>query len=434
MSHFQSADHAAFTDAQAWTEDGTQQSLDSLLSASHYLDANNPLGRTLAIKHRANVISTGAMPVFDKALFGEHYQQLMQDWRSWTKYCHFDGFNNFASALALASITAFLSGSAFVLRRTDKTKPLPLTLQVVSARMLATELHKDGKRRYVKGGILYNQGGQPLKYAFYRLSPNHPSHDPDRITWIDANDVAHIRDQRHSGQGLAEPGLTSGFLMVNQWQDSQTIETKARLGKIATSVHYRTDPKPSHHRQDTPNTPAPKIKVRSGGFAEVEADEVVFAPNRELAGNYQEHNLQTLRQSAQVADVTYEQASGDYSKTSFSSARMARADQQTVLNQKRVIMFEHALNKIVGWFLDVWQFSRDIRLADFSRNPYGYFPDWLWPPPEDIDPLKAAKANEVKLKTGEISARELAIHNGKNPDVHLATVADERQRQSLLNT
>lgn len=263
--------------------------------------------------------------------------------------------------------------------------------------------------------------GQVLKYAFYKLSPDHPAHDPDKIVWMDAQDVEHVRDLHHAGQGLTEPVATSAFLMINQWQDSQTIETKSRLGKIGVSVYHRSDPKGSKGRAEG----KPKV-VRSGSHVEVEADEVVFPPNRELAGNYQEHNLQTLRQSAMVSGVTYEQGSGDYSKTSFSAARMSRADQQTVTNQSRAITYETPLNKSFKWFLDAYQVMFNVSFEEYEENPYMYFPKWLWPSVEEIDPLKAAKANETKLKSGEETLHDLAIKNGKNPESHIEQVNKER--------
>lgn len=418
---YASADHQAFYDADEHSEEGMQQSLQSLIKNSHYLNNNNALARTLAIKNRTNTTSTGASPYIDKELFGKHYDDVYKKYSSWIRYCNFYGYNNFSSVQALLAITIFLNGSAFLIRKTDISKPIPLLLQVVSPKMLAIGLNKEGASRYVRSGIMYNKMGQVIKYAFYKLSPEHPNHNSEKIVWLDVQDVAHVRDIHHAGQGLTEPTATAAFLMINQWQDSQTIETKSRLSKIGVPVHYRTDPTSSRGK----DSKSQKRVVKAGSHNEVEAHEVVFSPNRELAGNYQEHNLQTLRQSAMVSNVTYEQGSGDYSKTSFSSARMSRADQQAVTNQNRVISFETALDTAFKWFLDSYQVKKSVFFDEYDEDHYQYLPTWLWPQPEEIDPLKSAKSNQVKLQTGELTPRELAIQSGKNPDHYQSKVKDK---------
>ena len=152
---FNAADHPAFASVEERTEESVRQSLPELIKTAHYLDGNNALSRTISIKNRANMTGTGANPVIDKALFGKHYQGVKKAYLSWSKYCNYYGNNNFASVQALLAITKFLNGSAFLIRKVDITKPVPLLLQVVSPKMLATGLDKEGKSRYVRAGIMY---------------------------------------------------------------------------------------------------------------------------------------------------------------------------------------------------------------------------------------------------------------------------------------
>jgi len=416
-----------FADAELHNNEKSEQALLKEITASHHLVRNNPLLRIGSSRFRASCIGKGAAPVFDPVLFGDDF---ITHFEQWMLYCDFYEHTNFAGLQALAVMTMLLDGSAFLVRRRTR-HAIPLQIQVVSPLSLASDLERSGKSSYVRGGILYAKNGKIKQYAFYSLPRDHPNFDENKITWIPATDVIWLRDVIHAGQGSTQPWVAPGADFVRQYKDNQTVEIKSRMKRIGQQV-FALRENDSVGQDPRPGAPRKKetLTHRAGGVTFLNGvKEIKTASPAEIAGNYQEHNQQVLRMIASLLGITYEMLTGDLTQVNYSSIRAGMINHRRFVEQLRKIVLEPALNRVLGWFIEAYQFT-GTGLQDYFDNPYRYLaPTWIWPEWEEVDPLKAAKALVLEVDNHIRSQEEVANARGKTLNEQLDSV--QRSQQAM---
>lgn len=426
MSYSNVASSALFSDAQLHDNEKSEQALIKEVTASHHLMRNNPLLRVGASRFRASCIGGGAKPVFDPKLFSTDF---VQSFNEWCLYCDFDENTNFAGVQALAVITMLIDGSAFIVRRRTLNH-VPLQVQVVSPLCLASELEREGKGSYVRGGILYAKNGKVQKYAFYKLPRDHPEFDEEAVNWLPASDVIHLRDVIHAGQSSAQPWVSAGADFVKQYKDNQTVEIKSRMKRIGQQV-FALKEGTVNQNAGAPGTPKQKEKliINAGGVTFLNGvKEIKTASPAEIAGNYQEHNNQVLRMVAGLFGITYEMLTGDLTQVNYSSIRAGMINHRRFIGQLRDIVLNPNFNRMIGWFIDAYHLTSGKPLTNYFENPYPYLdPVWIWPEWEEIDPLKAAKALVLEMQNDITSLEEVSNSRGKTLNQQLDSVQRSKQ-------
>jgi len=426
LSYSNVANSALFSDAQLHDNEKSEQALRKEITASHHLMRNNPLLRVGASRFRASCIGGGAKPVFDPQLFSTDF---VQSFNEWCLYCDFDENTNFAGIQALAVITMLIDGSAFIIRRRTLNH-VPLQAQVVSPLCLASELEREGKGSYIRGGILYAKNGKVQKYAFYKLPRDHPEFDEEAVNWLPANDVIHLRDVIHAGQSSAQPWVSAGADFVKQYKDNQTVEIKSRMKRSGQQV-FALKEGGVNQNAGSPGAPKQKEKliISAGGVTFLSGvKEIKTASPAEIAGNYQEHNNQVLRMVAGLFGITYEMLTGDLTQVNYSSIRAGMINHRRFIGQLREIVLNPNFNRMIGWFIDAYHLTSGKPLNNYFENPYPYLaPVWIWPEWEEIDPLKAAKALVLEMQNDITSLEEVSNSRGKTLDQQLDSVQRSKQ-------
>jgi lambda family phage portal protein len=157
-------------------------------------------------------------------------------------------------------------------------------------------------------------------------------------------------------------------------------------------------------------------------------------------GAFQSFQEGMSRHQARGFDMSYEAFSGDYSKTSYSSGRLALdGDWKSTLydrygyinkvaNQIARLFFYEALVKGI---LPIPKGLNDP-LTDWFTFERLFKSDWVGAGKNRIDEFKTAKANQVMLATGETTLADIYAENGQNWEDGIEQRAREIQMMKKL--
>lgn len=120
------------------------------------------------------------------------------------------------------------------------------------------------------------------------------------------------------------------------------------------------------------------------------------------------------RHAAKALGMTYEEYSGNYSDTTYNSARASMLAAWKFIRSKR----QNVPAKVATFIFRTW-LSEAVSIGAVTP-PVDFWPNraaltrcsWIGAGREDIDELKSARSNEIKLRTGETSLHQLAAQAG----------------------
>jgi lambda family phage portal protein len=126
-----------------------------------------------------------------------------------------------------------------------------------------------------------------------------------------------------------------------------------------------------------------------------------------------------LRGIAAALGVTYEDLTGDYSQSNFSSSRMSRqAHWLNVQNWQNNMLIPRMMQPIWDWFEEICRVRYDVD-GDPDESP-----TWIVPAMPMIDPEKEGKALKGLVRSGAKTLHQMIAEQGRDPEEHLAEYAE----------
>lgn len=146
-------------------------------------------------------------------------------------------------------------------------------------------------------------------------------------------------------------------------------------------------------------------------------------PSMESFGPFMESNLGFIAMSQGMTKEFY---TGDFSKTNYSSARMAASiNSLPASHLRKNVIQSQFLNKVVKDFL-----LYDLVLT--KKFPMTIIDDMAWDYLKSampaVDPVKQSKSDEVDFKNGFRSMTSIMIDRGLNPEKEFARIKEEREK------
>jgi lambda family phage portal protein len=153
-------------------------------------------------------------------------------------------------------------------------------------------------------------------------------------------------------------------------------------------------------------------------------DEIDVLESHNQQANHEQFKEGMMRQNARGWSMSYEEASGDFSKTSYSSARAAmQIAWQAVLSKRATVPDKAATHMFRLWFdeaivrgtikpppgVDYWP-DRSTRMAQVFAALTKC--NWVGAGKIVIDEFKQAKANETALGTHQATLQDILAENG----------------------
>lgn len=241
-------------------------------------------------------------------------------------------------------------------------------------------------------GIKFDENGKPTSYSILRNHPGGlmPGGESDEI---DRAHVLHWYKVKRPGQIRGVSELTSSlnlFAQVRRWELAVlgSAETTAELTMLLKS---------------TASDVGEGTKIENDPFTEVdiERNTMTTLPEgwdmsqikpEQPAATHEKFLRSKVNQMGRPHGMPYNVAAADSSEYNYASGRL---DHQGYFKAIRVDQGHcaiHVLNRILAMWLREAQlvFGRTLPAGDITHK-------WLWPGIEHVDPVKEAKAQEIRL-------------------------------------
>lgn len=345
-----------------------------------------------------------------------------ETWKQWagTTACDAEGRRNFNGLQELWLATVARDGGVLILREIDKAqKGIPLKLRTLEVDHLDASkdgISEGGNRIYQ--GVEYNPKGVAVGYWLF---DDHPG---DRVSFkalsrsrrVDAERVLHVYDSQRAGQGQGVSWFTPVMLRIrdaDDYADAQLLKQKM----AACFVAFLTDIEGNGPKTNAPITE----KLEPGGIEILpQGRNVTFADPPTVEG-YDAFMSQVLHEIAAGVGISYEALTGDFSKSSFSSARMGWLEMHRNIESWRWNMFiPQALAPISAWFTQLFF----ITTGEASDLVF----DWTPPRREMIDPKAETAAITSAIRAGLLTLPEAQREFGYDPDEMLDEIAESNTK------
>jgi len=442
--------------------------LTTLRNRARYEIRNNCNAKGIVETFANELIGTGpgiqvnsGDPDYDRA-----FEEAFTTWSGDGDYldepqCDRAGKQCLADILRLAaSIQIDECGEGFILMQTDTGQKsrafrgvygggegVRLKLLVIEPDRVATPLGMIDGQKGVSGGIV-NQGiecdefGKPLNYYVLK---KHPGSNlmGDILTGIGDYDVVEARYMIHIARP-DRPGQTRGVPRMTPslplWAQLRRF-TLATLGAAETAANLSGTLNAASVDGDDDD-----ITYEAMDTVEMERNSLLITPDgteakqfkaEHPATTYKEFRGQIINEAARPHCMPLNIASGDSSDYNYASGRL---DHQSFHKEKAVLrkwIARHPLRTIVRTWRDeavlVPGYLPPRKLPDGARRYPRLKVSWLWPGDEHVDPIKEARAQEIRLtKSNTTTLAAEYGRQGKDWEAELTQRAKEQRKMEEL--
>lgn len=316
----------------------------------------------------------------------------------------------------------------------------------------------------LRGGVQMDERGAPIGYWFrqgYRSDVSQNGLNACEWKYVPAclpdgrRQVVHIYEAEHPGQSRGRPTFAAALLRLRMLDkfEKTALEAQILQAMYAAVIESNADPKTvaaAMGRGDEVGASALEAyTAQQAAFAKatggirlngVMVPQLLMGEKLKLLtpGNSAptldafEHAT-LLHLSRALPGVSYEDLSGDYSRTSYSSARASSLIPWRFVTGQRDHIADPAASAIYACVLEEW--IDDGRFPLPANAPSYYeaktawtFCEWIGAPRGHIDEVKAQEANKLKREMGVLTHADHCAEEGKDPDAVLDRLAVENVR------
>lgn len=416
------------------------------------LARNNPWAQAALETYASNAVGTGVQPQSQHP-DSDRRRALNALWADWVPEADADGVSDLYGLQWLAALGVRQGGDVFLRRRPRRLEDdlvVPLQLQLLGAEWCPAWKNEELPNGWrIICGIEFDAIGKRRFYHFYREHPGEAFGVQGDTVRVPAEDVIHCFRRTMPGQVRGEWALVRAIMLLNDLDEYEAAELLRHKG-AAMIGGFIMCPDPDKApgilgRQSVPN-PAPA----GGGapedddlarLAEITAEPATWVPlppgwdvkNHDPAdvGANQEGWLRhCLRKMAKAVGLTYGQASGDFSTTTYSSGRTELLEFRRNLEPWVWQVIVHQFCRPVWrWFVDAAVASAAIDLPDYATNRRANLRvEWSPQGFQWVDPLKEATAAVVLIRAGLKSRSQTISEMGFDAEVVEREITAENAR------
>lgn len=342
-------------------------------------------------------------------------------WKAWAEstQCDYDGRLNVAGLQRLALSTIVVSGEVLIRRHWQSAKkrmPISLKLQVLEGDFI--DSNKNATTSDAGGpiiqGVEFTADGERAAYWLY---PKHPGSSLNMGSSIlsvskrtPAKDILHVYDVERAGEVRPVSWFAPITLRIkdlDEYEDATLLKQKI----AACFAVFVTD-------MDGSATPVGAVDAKTGaeqlepGMIEhiAPGKDVKFADPPSVA-EFDPLTKAKLRSIAMGMGVTYEDLTGDYSQSNFSSARMSRlAHWANVHHWRWNMLVPQLCNPMWAWAMEALVVAGAIGETPAAQ--------WTAPPMPMIEPDKEGLAYTRLVRAGSMTHDAMVREQGSDPDTH----------------
>ncbi len=427
--HFEAASVGRRTDG--WHRRGTDantaasgQTLALLRAQARDLVRNNPWARRGLRRICTNTVGWGIRP---KAT-GRGADRMMELFKLWgeTTQCDAGGRLTFYGIQRQVMRTLAESGEVLIRRRMRLPVDglaIPMQLQVLEPDFLDTTM--DSMRGVAGGeivqGIEHDQLGRRVAYWLFDQHPGGRSIFGPTSKRVPADSIIHVFDQERPGQVRGPSWFASVDVRLHdfaEFEDATLMKQKI----AAFMAAFVTDLDGSAAALGQPGTDSasaqPIDTFEPGAIISLPVGKSVQFSNPPQATDHTSFSASALRGvAAGIPCVTYEDLTGDYSQTTYSSGRMGRLACKADVEDVR-------WNLLIPQFCDpVWNWMLSALIL--AGEPIANSPaEWSPPPMPILEPGKELDAYETAVRNGFMTWPQVVRELGYDPREQLAEVVE----------
>lgn len=358
---------------------------------------------------------------------GAQAARAMELWKKWAESpnCEAGGRHTFYGIQALAMRSAPESGEVLIRKRPRRKEDglaIPLQLQVLEADFLDTSM--DSATSLAGGPIIQGVEFDLLgRRAAYWLFPEHPGslRSSGISKRIPASEILHVYLMERPGQvrGVSWFGASIVPLKdLDEFEDASLVRQKI----AACFAAFVEDPDGTGAPIGDPGK-APKDELvetfEPGMIARLPAGKkITFATPPTIVD--ERFDKQKLLKVAAALGVPYEEMTGDYSATNYSSSRMSRlAHWGHVRSWQWEMLIPQLCGGVWGWAMEAAALAG--LLDDGQESPGA---DWTTPPMPMLEPDKEGLAYQRLVRNGVMTLYDVIREQGGDPATHLQEYAE----------
>ena len=355
-------------------------------------------------------------------------EQIEDAWHDWSERCDVRGQLNLLEMQRFVVHSLARDGEALI--HHGITPDRELVLELLEPELLdvnySTPEARDGTLFVL--GVQIDAVGRPIGYAILGHNPedlrqirkNVPYH-----LFISADQMLHLYEKEYSDQLRGFPWASASLILMNHLKEYEhNLLVKARIHASITYFLKSMSPELSSKYgrsqvvDEDKNYKRKVITSEPGSVQELPPGTEIDTPS--LNGtdlNHEVYLRQTMQLAASGVGLSYESLSGDYSKSNFSSSRLARLQEQNTFRTVQQMVVDKFLRPIFNqWIQNEVQTGR-IRL---SRNQLQQLISsrraarWILPGFVSVDPEKTTRADILALDAGLKSRTEILASEGKD--------------------
>lgn len=430
-------------------------SLTNLRNLSRQLVRDNPYAKRARNIVVNNVIGAGiglqAQVMTSREKLAARVNSAIEDaWGDWSQaeICHTGGQLHFCDLERLVMSEVFEAGEVFLRKhwRAFGRSTIPYALEVIEPERVANEttpLAVPSRDGLVRMGVEVDEFYRPL---YYWIRERHPGDirasvgSTVRLERVPASDIIHLRLIDRWPQTRGEPWLHTVIQRLGDMGGYTEAEIIAARAAACYMGFIKSDEPP------VPDTVEGAGSGESGGEQQMEfapgmidrlnpgEEFMSHTPNRPNAG-LDPFMRFMLREVAAGIGVSYESLSRDYSKSNYSSSRLALLDDRDlwrVLQGWFLRAFRHTVHR--EWLQQAALVGAvpGIALGEYAANPRKFEAvrfktrGWGW-----IDPTKEVQAYQMAVRCGFTTVTDVIAATAGGQDVE-DVLATRRRELDLM--
>lgn len=455
--------------------------LGMLVSRSRDLNRNNGLASGSVQTVQDNVVGAGL-----RLASSPNYKALGKDikwasdwtrsvetlWQAYAEGCACDaaGTLNFASMTNLIFRSVLENGEALALPlwldRGIETQ-FKTCFQVIDSDRLSNPIGQIPTNKF-RGGIEMDDYGRPLAYNIRKVLP---FFGWNQMIWLGASGflggadifgggsfvweripaitdfgrprVLHIFQKDRADQTRGKPILSpviEQFRMLDSYQRTElqsAIVNSLVAGVIETPMDPAsiTEMMGGDPKQYLGEKNQYRVRLEGGAFIPLwPGDKLTpYTPARP-AQTYLSFVESVIRQIGCATGLPYELIAKDFSKVTYASARAALGEAWRFFYNRRKWMADYWATPVFSMWLEEAVNAGLIDAPDFYDNRAAYTRcKWIGPPRSQIDPVKEAQAQAIRLQNRTTTLEVECAEGGQDWNDVLEQLALENERMSELN-
>lgn len=405
-----------------------------LRNRSRDLIRNNPYATKAVEELVGNTVGTGIEPQANTG--SEDLDRIIDsEWPYFAEACDTPQRMDFYAMQALVVRTMAESGESIIRfrpRLPEQNLRIPLQLQVLESDFLDHARTMGTVNGHILQGVEFDLFGRRVAYWLYTYHPGGVLILNPRggivSQPVPADQILHIYRMLRPGQVRGVPWLSPVMMALrdlDDYADAERVRKKIEACLAGIVTQAENDPTLGQTSPDPRNSDRLLEEFSPGMIGYLKHGEDIKFLQPSAIGGYREYKTTELQAISSGTGVPYEMLASDMSLVNYSSYRAGQLGfRNTIEGYRWLTLIPMFCQPVRRRFIDMLVLLGKIperALTDPAIKLYGT--TWTAPRWESVDPLKDAKAELTKIRTGTTNLFNEIAANGIDPRGQLAQIA-----------